>query len=283
MYAALSTLSYSLACLPTKALEGVGHALSFLVFDIMRFRRQLILSNLEIAFGDRYTPEQRVQVGRASVYNFALTILETLVSVRRPIDADVTVQGERHLREALAQGKGAYILCFHMGNWEAMAAKMTKAFVPSHVLVKKIRSPGLSRWVEETRRRNGFHWIKREKKGDGFRGIREVLGRGEIVGFAFDQTRPGEPRLPFFGKAAKTNTSFAAIWRRYPAPIVPAYIKRESFGVHTLKFFPEVPMKCSSDFEADILAQSQEFNGVLENLIRECPEQYFWLHDRWKS
>ncbi len=283
MYVALSTLSYSLSCLPKVALDGVARILSAFIFDILRFRRALILKNIKIAFGEKYSAEDRVRLGRASVYHFALTMLETLVSVRKPIAADVSVEGERHLREALAQGKGAYILCFHMGNWEAMAAKMTQSIVPSYVLVKKIGSPGVQRWVEETRQRNDFRWIKREKKGDGFRGIREVLSRGEAVGFAFDQTRPGEPRLPFFGHPAKTNTSLAAIWRRYPAPIIPAYIQRESFGVHTLKFFPEVKLTVSENLDADILTHSQQFNQVLEELITQCPEQYFWLHNRWKS
>ena len=102
-----------------------------------------------------------------------------------------------------------------MGNWEAMGAAWALV-TPAHVLVKKVGSSSVDRFVSELRDRNGFLTVKRKKKGDGFSAIRDVLARGEIVGFVMDQARPGEPKLPFFGRPAKTNTSFAAIWRQDP-------------------------------------------------------------------
>ena len=97
-----------------------------------------------------------------------------------------------------------------------------------------------------------------------------------------DQARPGEPKLPFFGHPAKTNTSFAAICRRFRAPIVPSFVLRQSFNRHVQYFLPEVSLEYTGDTDADILKQSTEFNAVVETCIRRCPEQYFWLHNRWK-
>lgn len=251
------------------------------MFDIVRFRRKLVLNNLTTAFGDKYSDQQKAKIGRSSIDNFVQTILESLISVRRPIDANIEVFGREHLNAALEKGKGVYILCAHIGNWEAMGAKITRSFCPSYVIVKKVGSKGLNRFVESLRLKNGFYWIARNKKGDGMRGIKEVLSRGEIVGFAFDQARPGEPRLPFFNQPAKTNTSLAAIWNKIEAPIVPVCIYRKGFGQHELHIQPELKMEPIEGKE-DILNVSTRFNQIVESMVGPHPEQYFWLHNRWK-
>ena len=97
-----------------------------------------------------------------------------------------------------------------------------------------------------------------------------------------DQSRPGNPYLEFFGQPARTNTSFAAIWRRCPAPIIPGYIVRHEFGRHTVHFLPEVTLDQTENEEEDILRHSRIMNGVIEGVVRQHPEQYFWMHNRWK-
>ncbi len=281
MYWLLKTLAAGIGRLGTRSVELLAWALAMLVFDVLRLRRALVLRNLRLAFPDM-TEAARVKVGRASLYNFALTSFELFRSGRHDIAAAVTIQGEEHIRTALAQGRGVYILCFHLGNWEAMGAACNRQLAPSYVLVKKVGSGGVNRFVSELRERNRFLIVKREKKGDGLTAIRDILKRGEIVGFVMDQARPGEPKLPFFGHPAKTNTSLAAIWRRYPAPIVPACITRTGLGVHVLTFYPELDIKAGSNAATDILEHSVQFNAVVETHVKEHPEQYFWVHNRWK-
>jgi KDO2-lipid IV(A) lauroyltransferase len=169
-----------------------------------------------------------------------------------------------------------------MGNWEAMGAACTRRYGPSYVLVKKVGSPNVDRFVSELREKQGFLSIKRRKKGDGYQGIKDALSRNEIIGFVMDQARPGEPKLPFFGKPAKTNTSFAAIWRRNPVPIIPAYINRTGVSKHVLRFFPEIHPVITDDTEKDIIEHSLMFNQVVETHVRTSPEHYFWMHNRWK-
>lgn len=96
-----------------------------------------------------------------------------------------------------------------------------------------------------------------------------------------DQSRPGEPRLPFFGKPAKTNTGLATIWRRTQAPILPAFIRRVDVNRHVVTILPPVCMSFKSDSE-DMTVASAHFNEKMESMIRQAPEQYFWLHNRWK-
>jgi Kdo2-lipid IVA lauroyltransferase/acyltransferase len=281
MYWFLRGVAAFIGSLGDKSLDRIANCIAWFVFDVTRLRRKLILGNLTIAFPDM-PPAERERVGRESVKNFALTALEILRSRRIDIASTVTLSGDEHVRNALAKRQGVYILCLHMGSWEAMGAACTRYLAPSYVIVKKVGSPSVDRFVNELRRHNGFLTIMRKKKGDGFRAIKDTLARGEIVGFVMDQARPGEPKLPFFGRPAKTNTSFAAIWRRDPSPIVPGYIVRTGVNKHVLTFLPEVTPIVTDDAEADVLRHSTEFNAVVESCVRRAPEHYFWMHNRWK-
>lgn len=277
----LRILAWLISRLSLPFVERLAVGLAFVLFDVVRVRRRLILQNLTRAFPDM-DPREKVRVGRASVKHFVLTVLEFLHSYKSDIAAHVSMEGAEHLRRALDRGQGAYILCCHLGNWEAMGAAMTRHMAPSYVLVKRVGGKSVNDFVSALREKNGFLSVKREKKGDGFRGIQAILGRGEIVGFVMDQARPGEPKLPFFGAPAKTNTSFAAIWRRTPAPIIPAYIVRERAGVHRMTYLPEVCPEVTDDPAQDILRHSTEFNAIVEGMVRPHPEHYFWMHNRWK-
>ena len=282
MYYVLKAFSNLLGALSDAAAVRFARGLTVLAFDILRLRRQTVLDNLLIAFPTMPLAE-RIRIGRESVVNFTLTILEFFRASRVDIAAHIDIDGDEHLRSALAQGKGVYILCFHMGNWEAMGAKINRVYVPAHVLVKRVGSGSVNRFVEELRAKIGFLTVRREKKGDGYRSIKDILARGEIVGFVIDQARPGEPRLPFFGHPAKTNTSLAAIWRKVPAPVVPSWIERHALGHHTIHFFPEVPMTTTDDAERDIMTHSTAFNEVVASHVRRRPDLYFWMHNRWKE
>ena len=240
-----------------------------------------MLDNLTIAFPD-LNLSQREKIAEESIAHFMMTSFEFLRASRIDPVPDVEIVGLEHLKSALDQKKGVYILCFHMGNWEVMGATITRLIAPAYVLVKKVGFNSLDRFVSQVRQSIGFLTVKREKKGDGYRRIKEVLGRREIVGFVMDQARPGEPKLPFFGKPAKTNTSLAAIHQKKPAPIVPGYIVRHSFGKHTLFFEPELQLPSSGDSKQDITDRSILFNRVVEEAVKKAPQCYFWLHNRWK-
>ncbi len=282
MYQFAKFVAWLISFLSFKTLEKVSNFCAFVFFDILRIRRRLMLKNLDIAFGETKTRAEKLSIARASYSQFMQTILEVLISKRHPIDADIEIIGGENIHAALSQNKGAYIICFHMGNWEAMGAVVSNRFRPAFTAVKKVGGDGLNRFVEERRKENGLYWIPRTNPGDAVRQMVKILRRGEIVGFIMDQARPGEPRLPFFSKDAKTNTSLAAICQRFPAPVLVIYIYRKKFGSHVLTCLPELELKDSGDKKQDVLDNSLLFNQQVEAAVRLHPEHYFWFHNRWK-
>jgi KDO2-lipid IV(A) lauroyltransferase len=284
LYHFISFLAQLVSRLPKHRLEVFARWLAKIAFDGLRIRRSLILKNLQIALGEPSDRTARLALARHSVYNFCLTILEFLYSWENDPTDHVSIEGKEHLDAVLQRNKGAFILCCHLGNWEAMGAKLRSVYGPTWVPVKKIANSGLDRFVAELRHKSSFLPLPRVKKGDGFKNMREALAKNQLVGIVVDQTRPGEPKLPFFGHPAKTNTSYAAIWRRLgEPPVVPAFIERTSFFTHKITILPELTLKKSGDFAKDILDHSEIFNQVAEQMIRKAPHLYFWYHARWKA
>ena len=284
MYGFLTWIARLASRTSCKRLDRISWVLAVFIFDILRIRRRVVLSNLKLALGDALDDKARVALGRRSVHGFCRTILEFLHSAQNDPTATTGVQGIEYVNAALARGQGVFMLMPHVGNWEAAGAMLGKLFGPTWLPAKKVAMVSVNRFLTEMREKRNFFPIKREKKGDGLRCIREALARNQLVGLVIDQTRPGEPKLPFFGHPAKTNTSYAAIWRRVGCPpIIPGYIERTAFFEHTIKFFPAIELKPTGTQEADVLAHTRIFNDVAEKMIREHPEQYFWMHDRWKD
>ena len=280
MYRVIKGISGLVGRLSPAGWNRLACGLAFLSFDVLRFRRRLILNNLAIALGDELTPAERVRVGRASTVHFFLTVLEFLGSVRNDLMADVTAEGVDIVQQALAEGGGAYILCGHLGNWEVMGGAGSRFAAPTHALVKEVA--GANRLVDELRRKAGLFPIYRKPPSRALRAIRDTLKRNELVAFILDQARPGAPRIPFFGTPAKTQTSLAALWRKTPRPVIPVSIRRIRPGVHHVKAWPPLELEQTDDADRDIITLTTQFNAMLERMIRTCPEQYFWMHNRWK-
>ena len=209
-------------------------------------------------------------------------MLETFRGGNNDLLENVDYVNRALFEQALDQGRGVYLLCVHMGNFEVLGGAISTEWRPATVPVKHVGHGGFDRYVHEQRLKYKIDPVRRTKKGEGYIAIRKALSEGRPVGFMLDQARHGEPRLPLFGRPAKTNTSIAAIWKKCPAPLVPVFCNRTSFGCHQIQFLDPVSFDQTDNPEADILTQSAKLNGIVEQIVRKHPEQYWWIHNRWK-
>jgi KDO2-lipid IV(A) lauroyltransferase len=276
-------MSFFISKLSLRTLDRLARFLTFVLFRVFRLRRSLILKNLDIAFANEKTAEEKEEIASSCFYHFVLTSLEFLYFRKGDIAKNMSYVGAESLVRALEKGKGAYVIAMHMSNWEASASGVSKQIKPVHVVVKKVGSEGVNRFVTELRTANGMNVILRKSTGDAVRSMRNVLKKGDVVAVMLDQARPGEPFLPFFGRPAKTNTSFTAIWARIKAPVFMAYSVRLEPGKYVTYVLEEVPLQDTGDSKIDVEANSTHINQLIESCIRKCPEQYFWLHNRWKA
>ena len=280
----LSAVAWCFARLPAGLLAGLASCVAFLQFDVLRIRRRVILENLQTAFPD-WSDARRIQAGRGGCRSFFQTVLEFVASERYFDRAEMEVVNKGIMDEALARGGGVYIVCIHMGNWEFLCSRGSRYFNPVSILAKDIGTGEGAKWVTQTRARNGCYVIPRNGEVPAALQIPKLLKAGNIIGFIVDQHKPGGVRVPLFGKPAFTNSGLLQLWMRHPAPILPAIARRVSATKHQMIFLPEFQVEKpeGAKFKETVVQNTARLNLVVEEMIRMNPDQYFWMHRRWKG
>jgi KDO2-lipid IV(A) lauroyltransferase len=272
------------ARLPPAGGARVGAALGGLAYRLLPGRRRVALANLALAFGAGLPARDRVTTARASFQHLGMTAVECCrLFFGRPgeVLAAVRVEGVEHVKAALAEGRGAFYLTAHFGNWELLAASHQLTGLPLSVVVRPLDNPLLEGVLARARERHGVRAIpKRVAIG----GIRAALARGECVGILLDQNAgPSGVFVPFFGQLASTSRSLALLTLRTGAPVLPAFIRRLPGGDHEVTIEPPVPLVRTGDRGRDVEVNTARFTEVIEHWVRSCPEQWFWVHRRWKT
>jgi KDO2-lipid IV(A) lauroyltransferase len=188
----------------------------------------------------------------------------------------IRYEGYSHFEDALQQGHGVLFYTAHLGNWELSAVAHALMSQPMHVVIRPLDNPLLNALASQYRQHCGNRLI--EKKDA--RPILRALAANQAVGILADQNAAPEEGVfvDFFGKPACAHTGFARIAGHSKAPVIPGYaLWSESEGRYVLRFYPPVPMT------GDPAEDTQRLHHQLESVIREYPDQWLWIHRRWKT
>ena len=195
------------------------------------------------------------------------------------------VENLEALLEAHGQGRGVLILTGHFGNFEVGTAAALAQFPEAHGRFYFLRRPFKPRWLDDyvTRRfrKAGFGVLPKKGSLDW---LLERLSAGDLVVFPFDQHAGGRDGIPvdFFGHPAGTFRSLALVAEASGAPVVPASNWREPDGSHVLRFEPALALSDGDDFGEQVRRNTRIFNESMEELVVRHPEQWWWVHRRWK-
>lgn len=259
-----------------------------LLYKLLPLRRKVVLDNLKRVYGDAVDDAEITRLAQAHYGHLGRLLWEFLWYPWLPRArklAMVRVENLDALLAAHAQGKGVLILTGHFGNFEVATSAGLASFPEAkgrvHFVRRPIRPEWLDRLVTRRFRKAGFGVLP--KRG-GLDAILDRLGAGELVVFPFDQhaQRKDGVRVEFFGHPAGTFRSLAVIALSTGAPVVPASCWRESNGTHVLRFEAALGAIEHADANEAIRLTTREFNRALELLIVRRPEQWWWVHRRWK-
>ncbi len=253
------------------------------------YRRSVILENLKRVFGAQVSQQQITLLAQAH-YSHLLSLLKELfqfrfLSTQQKKDV-VKVEDVSIMWDAYAQGKGVLILTGHFGNFEVSTVAGIEHFpqVKGHIhfLRRPIKPKWLSDLLTNRFKKAGFGVVGRRGS---LEEIVETLERGDVIVFPFDQyaRRPEGIEVEFFGHAAGTYKSMALITLATGAPVVPAASWREPDGTHVLRFLPPLTPIVDDDVGSEITRNTRAFNQALELAIVRHPEQWWWMHRRWKN
>lgn len=285
VYRAIYGLFFLLGLIPEKRAERIAESLGGFWYQLDRRHRKVALENLELAFGKEMSQDQIVELSRKAFDHIALVPFEMGRSLRwtkSDIDERFRIYGVHHLAKAHAKGKGTLILTCHMGNWEFLPTSMAASGFQIVAAYRPLDFAPLDRFILEMRERFGCRMYATKKAK---RGLVEELAMGHVVGLLSDQnaTKPHQGVfVDFFGKKASAHNGMAKLALATGAPVVPYFVARDGKYVHG-EFGPEIPLVNTGDLEADVLTNTQNFSYVIERMIRKYPEQWFWVHRRWKT
>jgi KDO2-lipid IV(A) lauroyltransferase len=189
----------------------------------------------------------------------------------------IRYEGYEHFERALARGRGVLFATAHLGNWELSAFAHALMSAPMHVVVRPLDNPLIDRLVSRRRALSGNRVID---KKDFARSIMKALAANEAVGILIDQNSAPEHGtfVDFFGKPACAGTGFAKIAARSGAAVIPGFaLWSPEERRYVLRFYPEVEMT------GDAVRDTRCLQARLESVIREHPDQWLWIHRRWKT
>lgn len=193
----------------------------------------------------------------------------------------IRVSGIDNVRAAAARGRGVLLVTGHFGNWEVGAPALAHAGISSAVVTRPPNNPHVASWIDRIRGDAGT--TEQIAKGsEGLKRIFSLLRKGENVAILVDQHLAEGIPAQFFGRDAMTTHAPATLARKLGAAIVPFTVRRVGGAQFEVIAFPEIPVARSDDADRDVLEATEAINRFVEAEIRRAPEQWLWMHDRWR-
>ncbi len=278
-------LAAGLGRVPRRIARGAGALLGSLAYHGLRRLRRTGVRNLEIAFPDA-DDAWRARTLRNACRMLGWQLAEFCLMRRYTPGSTrgfIRYEGFENFRQAEAKGSGVLIVTGHLGAWELSSFYHSLMGHPMSMVIRRLDNERVDRFVNQVRCLHGNQVLH---KDDFARGLLQAMREGRAVGILMDtnMTPPQGVFVPFFGTAACTASGLARVARKTGAAVLPGCLLwHEEEQAYVLHFFPEIVMQGSGDAAADVLENTARCTAAIEAVIRAYPDQWLWLHRRWKT
>jgi Kdo2-lipid IVA lauroyltransferase/acyltransferase len=284
-YAIVWVLVKLLGVLPRPMARGVGAGVGAAAYLLLGRLRRAGLRNLELAFPEKSAAE-RERILRQLYRNLGWLLGEFCQMpkyTRENTRAFLRYEGLERYLAARDRGKGVLIVTGHLGAWELSSYYHSLMGYPMSLVIRRLDNAKVDRLVNTIRCLHGNRVLH---KDDFARGLLAAMRHGETVGILMDtnMTPPQGVFVPFFGRLACTASGLARVALKTGAAVLPGFmVWEEAEQKYVLRFGEEIPPVATGDDDADVLANTARFTAVIEDFVRRYPEQWLWVHRRWKT
>ena len=271
--------------MPRGAARRIGQAIGALAFTGLARLRRTGERNLALAFPEA-GPEWREQTLRGLYRSLGWQLAE-FCQMRRYTPANtrsfLRYEGLEHFEQAQALGRGVLIVTGHLGAWELSSYYHSVMGHPMSMVIRRLDNPRVDRFVNRIRCLHGNQVLH---KDDFARGLLGAMREGRSVGILMDtnMTPPQGVFVPFFGVPACTASGLARVAQKTGAAVLPGFLLwHQDEQKYVLHFYPAIELARTGDGEADALENTARCTAAIERVIRAYPEQWLWVHRRWKT
>jgi KDO2-lipid IV(A) lauroyltransferase len=271
--------------LPRRFARRVGAAIGALAFRLLKRLRQTGERNLQLAFPEK-SKQERDRILRLLYRNLGYQLAEFCQmpgytpEVARGL---IRYDGLENYLAARAAGKGVLVLTGHLGAWELSSFHHSLMGYPMGMVIRRLDNPLVDAFVNRIRCQHGNRVLH---KDDFARGLIASMRAGETVGILMDtnMTPPQGVFVPFFGRMAATASGLARVALKTGAAVVPGFLLwEEAERMYVLRFGERIALADTGNSEADAVTNTARFTAVIESYIRQYPDQWLWMHRRWKT
>ncbi|MEW6027139.1 MAG: lysophospholipid acyltransferase family protein [Planctomycetota bacterium] len=289
--ALLKLIALSVSLLPLNWALKLGDLLGLMFYHLFPSRRRIALDNLRQAFTHRVYTERSecarrspALIARLMARNMGKSAVEFLrlpALTAQTMDGYIRWVGLEHLEDALRHNKGVFLLTAHIGNWDLFASAYSLKGYNIHLITKHLKIGFLNRFWMDTRSRMNITQHYREGS---IKEIINTLRRNELMGFILDQHTHSKDGVlvDFFGRPAWTLPGLAVLAQRLKSPVLPTFLIRQPDGTHKAFIEPAIPFVEKETQKETIRYNTQTYTNVLEKYISQYPDQWIWMHRRWR-
>ena len=273
--------------IPERIAISLGLFFSWILYRIIKFRYKIIYNQLNVAYGKNKTKDEIENLIKKIYRHLGLMVIEIL---RLPgiseneLQKKVRFHGDDIAKGAIAKGKGIIVLTGHIGNWEMIGPAWVKKGYKVNAIGKEMKSKAGEIFVRLIRDDNGVTTIPRSNS---LKDIFRILRNNEVVAVMIDQNMTIDEGVfvDFFGQQACTLPGLAVLAARSGAAVLPTYCYRDDdLRHHHTVVLPEIQLENICDnARANIAHNTARFTKILEAIINDHPEQWLWIHKRWRT
>jgi len=277
--------------LPFKVNALLGRLVGKAYYWLDRSRRRFIRANIGVVFGGELDDRARDALGRRSCETLAMNILD-LLKFDRVVNPEnflqfIEISGLSHLMKSVERGKGTVVVTGHFGNVFLLRYACYLDIPPRSAVIRRLDNPYLERYLSSIL--NGHDVIVIRPDG-ALKRMHQLLLQNTITVTLADQKAGGTSRVgrhgivaDFFGIPSQTHVTAPLLARRSGASVIMVFVIRKGPGRYRIEVNEPMKFVHTDDEQADLQQNTRRINRVFEQYIRKYPDQWFWLHRRWKD
>ena len=278
------TLKFLIFILPSSLQNLLAKFLAFAFMKLKKKRFHVVMTNLDLAFGETKSKEEKLEIAKKCYYNFAkylgINFILNQNTTKQKILKQVVFKNEHFLLDAMKSGRPIIVTTAHFGQWEIFGLAVAAHFGPSSVLGRKLDSSVMDKILRANRAQFDVELIN---KDGGAKDILKALKARRIVGILVDQnTAPKDGiKVQFFGKDVLHTPAASVLAQKTNALIINAFIYQKGENLNEICF--EEPIDISTFDKEDAVQKATQMQcSACEEMVRARPEEYFWFHQRFK-